>query len=412
MKIIITESQYKNLREQKLNFPDIKQMSRVSSDYLGKGGGFERANQMTQGDIQRQIEFLKKVPTNTIKKVALVFPKRVWYEELGVRIMNALGVISGWFRSLSEALGYVGELRKKGVKTDQLVIGSHGGGEELLITQQEGLFKFDNKFLLDLKGIIHTNSTVFFTACHGADHLTVLKNAAETLGIGAYGAQGVYNYATNSAENGFYWCSAQPVNPNLMKSNQDKMQPLKWLDTMGEVEIRVPFPGFKSGYGNVTGTLNFKGNKVFGLTVAPIPFTAELGIALSDDVMKQNAPEVLKYKINPRNLLENYVDQISRQQNRNIWGPTSREMEKQGVKVYESKVYADMLNDNTMTITLNLPTGKTDVKSLKEIGLSKTLSNDFLLKSKYCKKVNQAPINWVNEVLEKISSPLTNIFKT
>ena len=89
-------------------------------------------------------------------------------------------------------------------------------------------------------------------------------------------------------------------------------------------------------------------------------------------------------------------------------------MGKQGIKIFESKVYEDMLKNNTMSISLNLPEGQTNVKSLKEVGLYKSPTNDFLLKSGYCKKVNQAPVNWVKDLFEKIASfanPIAKIAK-
>lgn len=416
MKYIISERQYNIIVEQQSNVPSLRQVPQVTSDYLGKGGGFERANKKVGDNFQEQIQELKKIPSSKIKKVALVFPQKVWYEEFGTMIMNALGVISGWFRSLPEAIGYVNQLEKKGVKTDQLIIGSHGAGQELLITQQEGQFKFNNRFLSDIKNIIHSNTTVFFTACQGADHLFMLKNAAETLGVGAYGAQGVYNFITQSAEKGFYWCSAKPIDVNLIQKNQEKLSPLSWnKDGNGELEIRIPFPGFsklKKGYSNFTGTLSFQGNKVFGLSVPPINFTPKLGgVGTSDDVAKSGALEYLRYKINPKDILQNYVDQIAKQQNKNIWGPTADKMGKQGIKIFESEVYEDMLKNNTMSISLNLPEGQTNVKSLKEVGLYKSPTNDFLLKSGYCKKVNQAPVNWVKDLFERIAG-FTNPVET
>ena len=158
MKIILTERQYNIVKEQKSKEPSLNQVPQITSDYLGKGGGFERANKIGGGNLEKQIQSLKKIPPGKIKKVALVFPNKVWYEEFGTAIMNALGVISGWFRSLPEAIGYVNQLEKEGVKTDQLIIGSHGGGQELLITQQEGQFKFNNLTLIIFNvylGLLH-----------------------------------------------------------------------------------------------------------------------------------------------------------------------------------------------------------------------------------------------------------------
>jgi hypothetical protein len=120
----------------------------------------------------------------------------------------SLGVITGFYTSLSSAISFVNTLIKKNVKADEFVIGSHGAGSQLLMTQsKDDEFSFDNSFLNSFKPLIHSNTKVFFTACHGADNLSMLKNAAETLGIGAYAASGKYNYITNKSEQGFYWCS-------------------------------------------------------------------------------------------------------------------------------------------------------------------------------------------------------------
>jgi hypothetical protein len=133
----------------------------------------------------------------------------------------SLGIITGVYTSLSSAISFVNTLIKKNVKADEFVIGSHGGGSELLITQSKGdNFTFNNSFLNSFKPLIHSNTKVFFTACYGADNLSMLKNAAETLGIGVYAASGEYNYITNKSEQGFYWCSPSKT-PQL--TNRDEV---------------------------------------------------------------------------------------------------------------------------------------------------------------------------------------------
>ena len=139
---------------------------------------------------------------------------------------------------MGEALNIVDDMAKNGVKTEELVIGSHGGGEQLLTTQKEGSFTFNNSFLEKVKQIVSPTTKVFFTACHGADYLEVLKDAAEKLGVGAYASSGVYNYVTNKSEKGFYYCSPQPYE---LPVGDKVVQPLNSTEEQkqyGEINIK------------------------------------------------------------------------------------------------------------------------------------------------------------------------------
>jgi hypothetical protein len=166
----------------------------------------------------------KTIPPEYVKRIRLIFPKKGTETTMlnyFKKDLLSLGIITGFYTSLSSAISFVNTLIKKNVKADEFVIGSHGGGSELLITQSKGdNFTFNNSFLNSFKPLIHSNTKVFFTACYGADNLSMLKNAAETLGIGVYAASGEYNYITNKSEQGFYWCSPSKT-PQL--TNRDEV---------------------------------------------------------------------------------------------------------------------------------------------------------------------------------------------
>lgn len=153
-------------------------------------------------------------PKGNIDKVALIFPQNNKIEEVSLNIFKKFGVVPGWFKNIYQALEVVENLKSKGVKAKELIIGSHGDGYKLIMTQGADL----QQLLDEVKQIIAPNATVFFTACNGADDLKNLKFAAERLGIGAYGASGIYNPINNQAEKGFYFCSAKKLDTKALQS--------------------------------------------------------------------------------------------------------------------------------------------------------------------------------------------------
>lgn len=155
------------------------------------------------------------------KRICIVFPKAEWESDL-LNILKKFAAITGFYKSVGEAKLFLDTLTKKGIRGKEIIIGSHGDYGTLLYTQKEGGFYLNNSFLSSFKGIIQSDSIVFFTACHGADQLASLKDAAEKLGVGVYGASGIYNYVTNKAENGFYYCKAGPFTDALNKKPTNK----------------------------------------------------------------------------------------------------------------------------------------------------------------------------------------------
>ena len=63
-------------------------------------------------------------------------------------------------------------------------------------------------------------------------------------------------------------------------------------------------------------------------------------------------------------------------------------------------VVKQLVDSNLISIELNLPTGNVNIKNLKPFKVNSEMSNSFLLRNKYCMKVDKPPINWIDEVLE------------
>lgn len=359
----------------------------------------EKIINKAQNPYKEQIVFLNKIPSQRIERVALLFPQGNWYEELGSWLLDKLGIVSGWFRSLAEALGYVKKLEQKGVVTNQLVVGSHGSGGQLLITQKEGNFFYDNQFLLDIKKIIDSKTSVFFTACEGADYLEVLKDAAEKLGVGVYGASGIYNYVTQSSENGFYWCSSKPINQNLLKQEMREIKPMEYYGSM--ISVNVPITNTNGDkYIDITGTIRFKNNSLFGIPMTDINFPINGDLFSYNELKKTFGGVAYEFYIQDK-FKENFPK--DRKDKLGYYGLVEKIKKIKNLNLIDSKVFKQLVDSNLISIELNLPTGKVNIKNLKPFMVNESISNSFLLQNKYCMKVNKPPINWIDEVLKNPS---------
>ena len=138
-------------------------------------------------------------------KVRLIFPGEDW-EEYALELIKGFGIFTGIFKDTGEAIETVKSLAKQGVKADEFVVGSHGNGKLLLMPSKRSETSFP-EFLEESKKILKPDTTIFFTACHGADDLLTLVKAANDLEQGVYGSKGIYNYVTNSSEKGYYYCN-------------------------------------------------------------------------------------------------------------------------------------------------------------------------------------------------------------
>jgi len=168
-----------------------------------------------QENIQRILEIMLSEEKEPIRRLRLTFPKE-GIETFATKVLSGLNVINGSFTSSDEAVQRIEEYKKKypGVILDELVIGSHGVGSELFMSQKGEQPTALINILEAAKPIIDGNTKIFFTACYGADYLKRLTDASNQLGgVGVYGAGGFYNYITGqsqteSSDKEFYYCKA------------------------------------------------------------------------------------------------------------------------------------------------------------------------------------------------------------
>ena len=159
-----------------------------------------------------------------IKGLYLTFPRQGW-ETFGATLAKLFGVVSGVFTNSSDAIEKINKVKQKvNEPLDEFVVGSHGGGQELFMSQDGEQPEAVTKILDEAKPLIDSNTKVFFTACYGADYLKRLTEASKQLGgVGVYGSAGIYNYITNKSEKGFYYCktSADVSNELQNKKNSE-----------------------------------------------------------------------------------------------------------------------------------------------------------------------------------------------
>lgn len=303
------------------------------------------------------------------KRLRLIFPQGKWWEYPLLSVVKSLGLISGVFDSLPSAIKRVNELAAKNVKVDELVIGSHGDGKTLLITSDGNKYHFDTSFLDALKKIIHQNTKVFFTACGGANELDALKTAAEHLGVGVYGASGIYNPVSNSAERGFYWAS-----PKIITKTNKTITP--WRVTPTE---NRPFYD-KNIIVKIKGTLSRGGNINVKIKRNTKPINNN---SIIIDPPKVEKKLVSKWRTdNTGDLIYTYVIDLHR-------APSFENL----YPYYKDKNInlTNEIKSGNIIVTIN----GIDIKNLPTIDEKTIVNNQFLLDNNYCKKINSPPISWI-----------------
>ena len=178
---------------------------------------------------------IRKVVGTTPTKARLIFPKEGW-ETIAIKILEQVGVVSGTYETLGEADNFFKDLKKNGIILEELLIGSHGSAGRLLVTQKGGrkIYKeywdektsemvmtdeviyesekrygFRTGFLKHIKPVVNSNTKVYFTACSGAEKLTMLKEAADYLGCECYACMGK-NIFSFGCEDSNWSCNATP----------------------------------------------------------------------------------------------------------------------------------------------------------------------------------------------------------
>ena len=189
---------------------------------------------------------LRLVAGPTPTKARLIFPKKGW-ETTAIRALEAMGIVTGTYTKLEQANKFFKQVKDSGLILEELLIGSHGSAGNLLSTQKGGrklmkkiwvepdeLFKssrgkegkegywvktdkilheagksyrFKTDFLEHIKPVINSETKVYFTACNGADKLTMLKEAADYLGCECYACMGT-NAFSFGCEDSNWSCNA------------------------------------------------------------------------------------------------------------------------------------------------------------------------------------------------------------
>tara|TARA_R110002110_G_scaffold157719_1_gene354775 strand:+ start:363 stop:1145 length:783 start_codon:yes stop_codon:yes gene_type:complete len=184
---------------------------------------------------------IRKVVGATPTKARLIFPKEGW-ETTAMRILEQIGIVTGTYKTLGEANNFFKDLKENGIVLEELLIGSHGSPGNLLITQQGGrkgrtkTYRFRTDFLKYIKPVVNSNTKVYFTACRGAEKLTMLKEAANYLGCECYACMG---------KNAFSF-GCEDSNWSCIVSDDSQLN-LGFAKDRSEKE-RELFTGIKNGY--------------------------------------------------------------------------------------------------------------------------------------------------------------------
>ena len=374
MKIIIRESQYKFLNEQS-NF-----WGTVTSTVNGLIKNSWKVNPLSISYYFIKLA-MSILGVDGIKKVRLIFPQSNW-EMNAVNFMKSLGIVTGVYESLDDAIKYCKTLSSKGVKIEEFVIGSHGKAGNLLMTKSsEYGYHFDTTFLSSFKPLISQNTKVFFTACHGADYLLLLKNAADELGVTTYGSQGIYNYVTNESEKGFYWCSTKPTKKFDITNGQILPTYKIYYHTITDIWI----PNLDKNEVDVIVTID---PKLFG-----VKFDTKKLHLTSEEYSKtinydKNGEPIEAYSFNLDTL--DLLDEKK-----------YRELSDKGIKGSLSENFSKIITNNItngrVKIEFVTKNGLINLTSMKPLTLKSKndVDNDYLLKNKICGKMSSSPISWL-----------------
>jgi hypothetical protein len=374
MKILIKESQYKKILSEQFNWDKVT--TTVQS--------FLSDTAKIANPISISYYFLKLglsiFGVDKLKKVRLIFPLKDW-EMTSVNLMKSLGIVTGVFTSLNDAVKYCNTLVSKGVKVDEFVIGSHGKAGNLLMTKVSKYGYFDTAFLSSFKPLISQNTKVFFTACHGADYLLTLKNAADELGVTAYGSQGIYNYVTNDSEKGFYWCSTKPTKKSVISHG-------KTLPTYGiyyNSLTNIWIPNLDKNKIDAIVTID---PKLFGVNFNPKKLNLTSNDSPSTVNYDKNGEPINAYSFNLS--VGDLIDEKK-----------YNELSKKGIKGslydYFGKTIINNITNGKVKIEFVTKNGLINLTSLKPLQAKSKddVTNDYLLKNKICGKMSSSPISWL-----------------
>ena len=193
------ENQYKKVGYKNITKESIEDTTKEINDYFSK---------------------LEQNSSNPSDKLVLIFPKYeeykiaaslIWFFEINARV----------FTSVTDCVSVMNSLSNSGKKYSQIYIGSHGGGQEGLLSSIDEKEKttLNGNFTNSLKKLIKPNRTsIFFSACRGANYNAYfMKQFAEETNTFVYASEGDFNWVLNKSEGGVWMC------PPLPKVNWDSI---------------------------------------------------------------------------------------------------------------------------------------------------------------------------------------------
>lgn len=336
--------------------------------------------------IRSKASFLENV--KKIKKLRLIFPEKEW-EVDALSFFEKFKVWTTVFTSMEDAVNFVRRISTKNIKVDELVIGSHGTAGTLLMTKEGDQWNFFDSFLEDLKKIIHQNTKIFFTACKGADYLDTLKDAAEKLGVSAYGSAGLYNYINNTSEKGFYWCSCKKF--ELPKSKKS-INPISY-EQNGRVYIKllVPYETTKIVY-NVT----IKRGVIDG---SDYNFDSKMSISSGQDQFFQSQARgsliLQTFILEVRSAIYFYfLDNFESRRKKNPYEKKQEDLTSESIDM--DQYIIEKIKSGDIIIEIKIGNTLKNIKDLQPINLPVEITNEYLLNNNLCRRVNNPPINWMD----------------
>jgi hypothetical protein len=353
------------------------------------------------------LSLAQKLFPNTAQnaKIRFIFPGKDW-ESRALEFVKSIGLVTSivkdWGQAAAEANRYV----ESGVKAKELVIGSHGDGKFLIMPKDALTGKSsENQFLKSIRPLIKSDTTVFFTACHGADFLSNLVDAANSLNHPVYGSAGIYNYVSNSSEKGYYVCSPLPE-AMQKKVHLEKREPVlkyRWQSGGGL--------SFVSGVAGSKATVEFTKPALLAFGFGTVPNT---GVSVQFDWGSRPLTiEKLEYNDANGNPLKLFVSPNLYSENltgyekgewpfQDLIKAKTLKVSAAGIK--DSTTIQKMLKDGivkgTVKITVNgIPVKPSEIATLMVPQFHKWTedftTNPALLKAGVCRVVSKSPVSWI-----------------
>ena len=206
-------------------------------------------------------QLLKLIGGTTPTKARLIFPKEGW-ETSAVRALEIMGIITGVYTKLDQANKFFKQVKDSGIILEEVLIGSHGSPGNLLITQKGGKkiidriwvdpdelwkstrgkegkagywvktgkvlhesgmrYRFRTDFLEHIKAVVNSETKVYFTACHGADKLTMLKDAADYLGCECYACMGTNAFSFGCEDSNWSCVPSDTLSFDMRPSSDER----------------------------------------------------------------------------------------------------------------------------------------------------------------------------------------------